>query len=63
MLALLAERFRDRRVDYPFYARGQADTGYLDALGALGFGFIEIGTVTPRPQPGNPKPRLFRLPR
>ncbi|HET7932436.1 MAG TPA: quinone-dependent dihydroorotate dehydrogenase [Rhodanobacteraceae bacterium] len=35
---------------------------YLDALGALGFGFIEIGTVTPRPQPGNPKPRLFRLP-
>ena len=35
---------------------------HLDALGALGFGFIEIGTVTPRPQPGNPKPRLFRLP-
>lgn len=35
---------------------------YLDALGALGFGFIEVGTVTPRPQPGNPKPRLFRLP-
>ncbi len=36
---------------------------YLDALGALGFGFIEVGTVTPRPQPGNPKPRIFRLPR
>lgn len=35
---------------------------YLDALAALGFGFIEIGTVTPRPQPGNPRPRLFRLP-
>ena len=35
---------------------------YLDALGALGFGFIEIGTVTPRPQSGNPRPRLFRLP-
>jgi dihydroorotate dehydrogenase len=35
---------------------------YLDALADLGFGFIEIGTVTPRPQPGNPKPRLFRLP-
>lgn len=35
---------------------------YIDALAALGFGFIEIGTVTPRPQPGNPKPRLFRLP-
>ena len=34
----------------------------IDALAALGFGFIEVGTVTPRPQPGNPKPRLFRLP-
>jgi dihydroorotate dehydrogenase len=34
---------------------------YVDALGALGFGFIEVGTITPRPQPGNPKPRLFRL--
>ncbi len=36
--------------------------GYIDPLAALGFGFIEIGTVTPRAQPGNPKPRLFRLP-
>ena len=35
---------------------------YIDALGSLGFGFIEIGTITPRPQDGNPKPRLFRLP-
>lgn len=35
---------------------------HLDALGALGFGFVEVGTVTPRPQPGNPRPRLFRLP-
>ncbi len=35
---------------------------YIEALSDLGFGFIEIGTVTPRPQPGNPKPRLFRLP-
>ena len=34
---------------------------YLDALAELGFGFIEVGTVTPRPQPGNPRPRLFRL--
>ncbi len=34
---------------------------YIDALGQLGFGFIEVGTVTPRPQPGNPKPRMFRL--
>ncbi len=36
---------------------------YIDALGSLGFGFVEVGTVTPRPQPGNPKPRLFRLPK
>jgi dihydroorotate dehydrogenase len=36
---------------------------YIDALAALGFGFIELGTVTPRPQPGNPFPRLFRLPK
>lgn len=34
---------------------------YIDALGSLGFGFIEVGTVTPRPQPGNPKPRVFRI--
>ena len=33
----------------------------IDGLGAMGFGFIEVGTVTPRPQPGNPKPRLFRV--
>lgn len=36
---------------------------HIDALFGLGFGFVEIGTVTPRPQAGNPKPRLFRLPR
>ena len=35
---------------------------HIDALMALGFGFIEIGTTTPRAQPGNPKPRMFRLP-
>jgi len=35
---------------------------HVDALGKLGFGAIEVGTVTPRPQPGNPRPRLFRLP-
>lgn len=34
---------------------------YVDALGALGFGFIEVGTVTPRAQPGQPRPRLFRV--
>jgi dihydroorotate dehydrogenase len=36
---------------------------HIDALGRFGFGFIEVGTVTPRPQPGNPKPRMFRLTR
>lgn len=35
---------------------------HIDALASLGFGFIEIGTITPRPQDGNPKPRLFRIP-
>ena len=35
---------------------------YIDGLSALGFGSVEVGTITPRPQPGNPKPRLFRLP-
>lgn len=34
----------------------------IDGLASLGFGFLELGTVTPRPQPGNPKPRMFRLP-
>ena len=38
------------------------DGDHVDALGALGFGALEIGTVTPRPQPGNAAPRLFRLP-
>lgn len=34
----------------------------IDALGAMGFGFVEVGTVTPKGQPGNPRPRMFRLP-
>ena len=38
------------------------DAEHVDALAALGFGFLELGGVTPRPQPGNPRPRLFRLP-
>jgi dihydroorotate dehydrogenase len=37
------------------------DAAHIDALARLGFGFLEVGTVTPRPQPGNPRPRLFRL--
>lgn len=38
------------------------NAAYLNGLGKLGFGFIEVGTVTPRPQPGNPLPRMFRIP-
>lgn len=38
------------------------DGQHIDALASLGFGFLEIGTVTPKPQTGNPKPRMFRLP-
>ncbi len=52
-------------IDFPNpvgVAAGMDKNGeYVDALAALGFGFVEVGTVTPRPQPGNPKPRLFRL--
>jgi len=39
------------------------NAAHVDALARLGFGFLELGTVTPRAQPGNPRPRLFRLPR
>src|SRR5262249_34997309 len=38
------------------------DAKHVDALASLGFGFLEVGAVTPRPQPGNPGPRVFRLP-
>ena len=38
------------------------NAAHVDALASLGFGFIEVGTTTPRAQPGNPKPRMFRLP-
>jgi dihydroorotate dehydrogenase len=38
------------------------NAAHVDGLASFGFGFIEVGTVTPRPQPGNPKPRMFRLP-
>ncbi len=61
----LRESRRVMGIDFPNavgLAAGLDKNGaYLDALGALGFGFLEIGTVTPRPQPGNPKPRMFRL--
>lgn len=70
----LSGLYRDKIADKPLRVMGldfanpiglaaglDKNGDYIDALGDLGFGFIEIGTVTPRPQPGNPKPRLFRL--
>jgi len=39
------------------------NAAHVDGLATFGFGFLEVGTVTPRPQPGNPKPRMFRLPK
>jgi dihydroorotate dehydrogenase len=73
-LGLLSKLFpkpqSDRRVvagvDFPnpvgLAAGLDKDGKHIDALGALGFGFLEIGTVTPLAQTGNPKPRMFRLP-
>ncbi|CAG0907648.1 unnamed protein product [Cyprideis torosa] len=58
-LDLLGMRF-DNKVGLAAGLDKNAD--HLDALGGLGFGFVEVGTVTPRPQPGNAKPRMFRLP-
>lgn len=67
--------WRQARVDDPVTVAGlrfpnriglaaglDKDGACIDGLGAMGFGFIEVGTVTPRAQAGNPKPRLFRLP-
>jgi dihydroorotate dehydrogenase len=64
-----------KKLDFPVHAMGldfpnpvglavglDKDAAHIDALARLGFGFIEVGTVTPRPQPGNARPRLFRLP-
>ncbi|HJV09961.1 MAG TPA: dihydroorotate dehydrogenase (quinone), partial [Burkholderiales bacterium] len=64
-----------RRFDRPVRAMGidfpnpvglaaglDKDAAHINALARLGLGFLEVGTVTPRPQPGNPRPRLFRLP-
>jgi len=67
--------FRQTRVDDPVELAGlhfpnrvglaaglDKNAQCIDAFAAMGFGFVEVGTVTPKPQPGNPKPRLFRLP-
>ena len=63
--AVPADPVRVMGIDFPNpvgLAAGLDKNGdHIDALAALGFGFIEIGTVTPRPQAGNPRPRLFRI--
>lgn len=61
---ILAIELWGRRVPNPVGLAAGYDKGaeVAEALLALGFGLVEIGTVTPRPQPGNPRPRLFRLP-
>jgi dihydroorotate dehydrogenase len=69
-----ATRFLCKAVDQPVQCMGlnfpnpvgvapglDKNGDYFEALGDFGFGFVEIGTTTPRPQPGNPKPRVFRL--
>jgi dihydroorotate dehydrogenase len=56
---LMGLRFRNR---VGLAAGLDKNAAHIDAFARMGFGFIEVGTVTPRPQPGNPKPRMFRLP-
>ncbi len=76
MLQLLHPLLPRRRVNKPVRVMGldfpnavglaaglDKNADYLDGLASLGFGFIEVGSVTPRPQPGNPMPRIFRLSR
>jgi dihydroorotate dehydrogenase len=62
--AILETRIWSRRFRNPigFAAGFDKDAEAVDPAFALGFGFVEVGGVTPRPQPGNPRPRLFRLP-
>jgi dihydroorotate dehydrogenase len=64
--ALPGTRVRAMGLEFPnpvgLAAGLDKDGAFIDALAAFGFGFIEVGTVTPRPQPGNPRPRMFRIP-
>jgi dihydroorotate dehydrogenase len=59
-------RVRVMGLDFPnpigLAAGFDKNAAFIDVFGRFGFGFLEVGTVTPRPQPGNPKPRLFRIP-
>jgi dihydroorotate dehydrogenase len=57
---LMGIRFRNR---VGLAAGLDKNAAHIDAFARIGFGFLEVGTVTPRPQPGNPKPRMFRLPK
>ena len=72
---LLASAYSNTRIDDPITLAGltfpnrvgmaaglDKNARCIDALGAMGFGFVEVGTVTPKAQSGNPKPRMFRLP-
>jgi len=76
MLQLMHPLLPRRRINKPVQLMGlefpnavglaaglDKNADYLDGLGRLGFGFIEVGSVTPKGQPGNPKPRIFRLKR
>jgi dihydroorotate dehydrogenase len=73
---VLASAYRTTRIDDPLQLAGlnfpnrvgmaaglDKNARCIDGLGAMGFGFVEVGTVTPLPQDGNPKPRMFRLPK
>lgn len=64
--AAVADPVRVMGIDFPnrvgLAAGLDKDAAYISELGLMGFGFLEVGTVTPKPQPGNPQPRLFRLP-
>jgi dihydroorotate dehydrogenase len=73
-LKLIEIFFPNRFVDVPFTLKGlkfknklgiaaglDKNGDFINSLGALGFGFIEVGTITPKSQPGNPKPRVFRF--
>ena len=73
-LKLIEIFFPNRFVDVPFTFKGlkfknklgiaaglDKNGDFINSLGALGFGFIEVGTITPKSQPGNPKPRVFRF--
>ncbi len=63
--ALAGRPVRAMGLDFPnpvgLAAGLDKDGEFIDALAAFGFGFLEVGTVTPRPQPGNPRPRMFRI--